>query len=1117
MLEFILGDITANKQQWIVQDMSKLLQTQHVNTIFYLVPEHIKFDSELSVLSHLMGENSILGGSIRVQIYSFSRLAWFLLKDTGILSKTSLSKVGLTMLVRHILLEHENELSVYRGDIRHSGFIQQLTDLFLEFRGGTISTEDLNAFEEHYSKHSSIKKNSQKINELNYLYQLFNEQLIGQYIEKEDLYDQLVQRILQLDLSQTAIYVYGYHRFTAKEQSIILALLKQAYKVSVSLALEAKDIHCDVFDPLTYVSKQTYHRLWQLARMHDINCLPIRQIEQGKERYSKGILDVLEYWKDIFQKGYQYTQNPMEQDAIVTQAFASKQAEVEAVANEIHALVSSGHYRYKDIHVLMRQVESYEMLIKPIFKENDIPIFIDNAESMAYHPLVECLSSLYHLQKRNWQYQDVMRLLRTELIVGEERYDVDQLENELLANGYQGKYWWTHDAAWENQSLRLQIVDAILPFQTQLEQARTMKEASVILYQFFEQMGVMDKLIHWRDDLLDKGQLERAREHEQAWEMFGQLLDEFVMVLGNQPFQLDDFYTILFEGFEQAEYSSVPPSLDQVTISSLDTNREHPSKVVFVIGASAEQFPKSYENLSLLSNQERAMFSSVLSNQSYLVLDSTYRTLIEPFVAYQVFASATEKLYLFYPSMQQECSMYIELLDRRFKHKHTLAKYGKTTQVIRQVIIDIRQAYDRQSMLDERTKHLIDYIEKHDTLAHQFKHLKQGFYYKNIPAKLELAMELYPKQLALSVSQLESYFKDPYSHFLQYGLHVKERQLLQLRSADVGNVFHDTLDVLYRYLEQRQLVFQNLTTDELKRIVDDVCQSVFNQPQYRLFYMNNRMAFTKYLLSDTLEHVIMRLHDYAKTINVHTLLTESIFSSRQDSLLSIPPIYVENNRQLILRGKIDRIDVINQKFLSVVDYKSSQQKFDFNRFFEGLSLQLVTYLYVLNQNREKLQVQDKHSMGAFYYHVNNAYETVQNIMLSPSELIHTPPKLTGLLTLDEESMQTVDGNGLFYQAKLTTKQTYDKQKTMPTVLNEDLVILFEYLKIKIKEAGERILAGDIRLQPFKDELFTPSLREFRSISLFDATLPENHYRQFIKHKDVMSLIRGKVGEQHDTN
>lgn len=77
------------------------------------------------------------------------------------------------------------------------------------------------------------------------------------------------------------------------------------------------------------------------------------------------------------------------------------------------------------------------------------------------------------------------------------------------------------------------------------------------------------QLLFWRDQLIEQEDLEGARRHEQVWQVFTEMLDEYVEILGEQEFDEESFRMILITGFENASYSIVPPTIDQVIFSGL--------------------------------------------------------------------------------------------------------------------------------------------------------------------------------------------------------------------------------------------------------------------------------------------------------------------------------------------------------------------------------------------------------------------------------------------------------------------------------------------------------------------------------------------------------------------
>src|SRR5699024_8952881 len=133
----------------------------------------------------------------------------------------------------------------------------------------------------------------------------------------------------------------------------------------------------------------------------------------------------------------------------------TKQAEIFHIANSINRLVSEKGYRYKDFLILARRVEDYETILSPLFKKANLEVFYDKAEEMRHHPLTDFIDSLFRIRMNYCRYPDIMRLLRTELLIPQQKEDtadlatrrnlvehyrdmVDQTENILLGYGFEG-------------------------------------------------------------------------------------------------------------------------------------------------------------------------------------------------------------------------------------------------------------------------------------------------------------------------------------------------------------------------------------------------------------------------------------------------------------------------------------------------------------------------------------------------------------------------------------------------------------------------------------------------------------------------------------------------------
>ena len=129
-LRFLLGRSGTGKTSFILDEIrGKLADNPEGNPIIYLVPDQMTFLSEYKLI-----KTPGLAGMIRAQIFSFSRLAWRVLQETGGMSRIHLDNVGVSMLIRKIIVEKKDELNVFRRSADKQGFVTQIEQMLTEFK-----------------------------------------------------------------------------------------------------------------------------------------------------------------------------------------------------------------------------------------------------------------------------------------------------------------------------------------------------------------------------------------------------------------------------------------------------------------------------------------------------------------------------------------------------------------------------------------------------------------------------------------------------------------------------------------------------------------------------------------------------------------------------------------------------------------------------------------------------------------------------------------------------------------------------------------------------------------------------------------------------------------------
>lgn len=1187
-VQFVLGADPNVKRKKMIDTIYHHLEENPEAEMIYLVPDNVKYEAEVMVLEQFKkNDQTNMAGMINLQIFSFSRLAWYLLQDKAIYQQPQLTESGLAMLLKKILKEEEEHLTIYRGASQESGFIQRLITLFSEFRNGKINPDDLNELIEEEKVDPKEEDFKRKIQDLSYLYRKYNEAVAGSYLEREDLYKELIQTIRtgEANFKQTIIYVDHYEHFSAQELELLLTMAKCSARLVINLTLTKESLNtANDLNNLFYRPVKTYHQLREEFRLEQIELLNDLFIEDSADLTNKkehsNLAALRNYWIRSSQSMVQqelthFKDQSYEQVELwVTE---DMDAEVLHIATRIKHMVATGNYRYKDFQIMTRDLAGYELSFEAIFNQNKLPFFIDQKETMAQHPLLEFIVSLFSLKKRFYRMDDIFRFLRTELFVpinesvdfeeqDEEvvleriaiyqeavkiwREKVDTTENVALAFGYQGKSWaddedWIYsrfeiDESFKKTKQEMQIEEDanevraifrenIVNFIESLDTIETNTELAVALYQFMEHIGVVKTLEFWRDELTAVGNLEEAEKHEQAWETFVSLLDEFVEVLGEEAWDLDAFLSIIEAGFEQANYSMVPPTIDQVLITNYDLPKIQAKKVVFLIGLTDTALPKIQESKSLLTDEDREYVGAALSSDKYLAVTEIESVANEPFGFYLALMQSSEKIFLSYPltnmdNSESRMSPYLERIQNALGLE-TKIKYGNAIsletndannylefiaseeQAFGQMIISLRHALDTYQSPQLFWAELFNQLY-HPENARQHKILR-SLSHKNIPVPLteKLAQELYGENLHLSVSQLESFYTDPYSHFLIYGLGLRERQLQELTPIESGNFYHDALDQISLELIKLNKDFSEITKNELQQISRKIFVNLVTSNKYRLAQSSHRMKFIFDQLANTVQKFVWSMIKQAKRSKFRPAKTELVFGQLGDGEnIQGLSFDLQGGRKLYLRGKIDRVDSFienNQLFAGVVDYKSSATSFNYPNIYHGLMLQMLTYLDTVLTYSEEIFDQKAKGIGAFYSTVDNKYVDLQKLGQKDLELERLKMyKYDGLIVDRQEVLEAADilmeprDYSPIYNLYLKVDGTYSGAKILT---EEEFEWLLRFNREKIIEAGNKIISGKNMLQPFdkrQAKLFTPSVDgPYRAISQFDALLAENNYQE----------------------
>lgn len=1161
-IRFLLGRAGAGKSTQCLEEIRESLKESPQGApILYMVPDQMTFQQEYALL-----KQEGIEGSIRAQVFSFSRLAWRVLQETGGGTMKMISSTGVQMMLRKITEERKSDWNVFQKAIEKQGFIEQLETMITEFKRYRITPDSLNEYigsmGDYKHPYPGEEALQHKLEDLSYIYEQLMIALREQYIDSEDQLQLLAEKIEEADsLNGAEIYLDGFHRFTPQELVVLQALMKKAKRVTIALTLDQPRYgEIDELD-LFHQTAHTFQDLERTAQEVNVPVEEVKYVYGGEGRFERRpAFEHLEhYFTTRPAPGYQ-------EKAPVTVAQAvHPRAEVEGVAQEIIELVRDKGYRYQDMAVLIREPDVYHDLIQTVFEDYRIPVFIDEKRTMLNHPLVEFVRSALDVIEGNWRYEAIFRLLKTDFFpLGDREHPltqdaIDELENYCLEYGVRTKKRWISEEPWRFQRfrgfdhlsqtdeekkkeerinrLRDQVVKILLPFDEQIREASTVKERSQVLFQWLEELRVPSTLNHWRDWYDERGQIEKSREQEQVWDAVIGLFDEMVEMIGNDKISLQLYRTTMETGLESLDFSHVPPSMDHVIVGSVDRSRITGIKSAFLLGVNEGLWPMKPQAEGMISEQEREL----LSEHGVQLADSSKRQLLDDhFYVYLAFTAASDYLWVSYPLSNEEgkakvpSSMvkrmkelfpYCEeksLLEEGDDHEET-ERFITTPQKTRSVLTAQLSRYLRGYPMKDVWWDVLDWFIAHDTNSIDTKRVLLSLFYKNKPSNLgrHTTDHLYPKQVKASVSRLETYYRCSYQHFAKYGLGLQERSVYKLDAPDIGQLFHEALKQITEWIQVEGREWNSITENDTNQYAKRAVHELSPILQHQILYSSNRYQYIQQKLQDVVARAAYMLSEQAKQSQFAPVGLEVGFGPDD----KIPPMTLDlaNGFELMLRGRIDRVDRAQGDeglLLRIIDYKSSAKGLDLVEVYYGLALQMLAYLDVVLSHSDTWLGTQATPAGVLYFHVHNP-------MISGSQLLKDTEiqdelfkkfKMQGLLVEDEQIVKMMDTNldtGMSKIVPAGLKKAGGFRKGSQTAEEAAFKHLQSYVRDMMKSAGESITNGKVDLNPFqKNQQVACTFCEFRSVCQFDPTLEENQYRTIkpMKDEDILQQIVKQEGD-----
>lgn len=1036
MLKLILGTDWVENRDAVLKKVACDVQERKANRIV-LVPELISHDIERR-LCVAAGDTA----SRYAEVLSFTRLIRRVADYTEHGVAPCLDQGGRLVAMASAARQLHSRLKSYASVETRPEFLTGLLTSVDEFKQCCISSADLMR-----ASQESQGSFAQKLEELSLLLDAYDGICAQGKRDPADMMTWLLEELEDCEFAANHVfYIDGFPDFTRQHMEIIEHILRNCPEVTVSLTCDKPSSENPSFE----LAGQTAAHLIRFARENGIDYEISRQEPENvptrpiRQRLFRGATDALPSATNIL---CAYRQDTEFNECV-------------AAAQKISELVRMG-CRYRDISIVCADPAAYKDSISFVFDRFSIPVYLSGTESILEKPPVKALLGAIDAALGGLEQKDVLNYLKS-IYSPLDRATVDALENYAFMWKISGVQWakeWTMHpsglgAKWDeyatkrlndlNRSREIAL-RPILNLRNAMKDAVNLRQQVMAVYQLFCDLSLCARLEALAQQMEEAGEARNAQTFRQLWDILLSALEQLYDTLGDTVWGVDTFTKLLNLLLSQYNVGTIPPVLDAVVVGPVNAMRCQQEKHLFVLGASEGNFPQYATSAGVLTEQERNALRKLGVSLQGGAMDSLQGEFSD---IYGVFCGARE-------SVTVSCSDQPSFVMRRLTD---LAGGECSVDVTLGTAAGNRD--DAGALLaryqNAQGAQMLDLKELYEQFLSSAGHTLGT-------VSADGVRKIYGEKLSLSASQVDKLAECRLAYFLRYGLHAKERKTAEMDPAEFGTYVHYVLEETGRKIMDLG-GFKKVTLQQTIDIADD-----FSRRYAAERFGDIGSVRMDFLLQRNRQELFMVVEELWKELQTSEFVPFDFELSFGDDgkleAINIPGAAIAAQ----LRGFVDRVDIWQrgkQTYFRVVDYKTGKKSFDYCNVLNGLGLQMLLYLFALEDNGEKLLGDNPVPAGVQYFPAR-AEVISADAMLSDEEAekAREPEwKRRGLVLGDEAVLEAMRDDHNWSKFCVTVRK--DGTISGDIATSEQLKLLKKYVFSLLKDMVDEIASGELDANPY---------------------------------------------------
>ena len=980
-VRFVIGRGGAGKTAYCLdQIVSRLRESAAEGPhLFLLVPEQAAMQMERALI-----EAAGVEGFARCDVLSFRRLAYRVLSASGG-GICRVSPTGRLMILRHLVAQHADDLVAFGASRGRRGFVEHLGRTLDELIQEEVRPEDLAESLDRIPPDDDLL--AARVRDIHRIYRAYLDALGPDLADPGHDLTLVRERLADYRaLVGSLIWVDGFAGLTKQEHRLLVALAGLADRMEISLLIDPDSAVVRQGAPvepfhLFARTERTYVSLHKAMREAGIE-VELPRLLRGPCPRFRDAPHLARLERDLFSVFPRPSGNrspPVSSEAcgggIELVEAATRRIEVAAVVGEIQRLVRRPHrpMRYRDIAIIVRNLEPYHDLLSAALASAGIPYFIDRRRPIAHHALVELIRSAVALLERV-DVETMGAFVKTGL-AGLKNEEADLLENYLKAHGITGRSNWVRgdwscrprpsrsrgdEATAETSShdlqrindLRRRLVEELQPWWRLIDAPAppTAGEWAVGLFDLLQRLDVPRQIAEWADRADRTGRIRESQEHRQVWAHVVELLEDLTATFGDKPMTVETLTEVVDTALSSATLGLTPPTLDQVLIGSIERSRHPPIRAAFVLGFGEGEFPQRPAEDAIFGDRDRLELARAGVE---LAPASRQQLFDERLLAYIALTRPSECLWVSWPASDvdgrvRRPSPYVEMIRAVFPEL-PVRKLADPTATRRMwaiataedlaaaMTVDLRtrrspspespqrRARAECSTEDRRWNALYEWARQEEHAREVLRRALASLVYRNRAAlSPATAGRVYAPTWRASVSQVERFAACPFQHFAAYVLRLEPPTEFELDVVDLGLIYHRVLQDYVGGLISAGQRLSDVDPKDLDHAIPRIVRQAVGELVDEMILADARNA---YLLDRGNVDLIRALHAQRFVASAGTFRpvgVEVLFGfeprevpaavpgdERGGGRLFLPALKIDTpqGRSVLLRGRIDRIDL----------------------------------------------------------------------------------------------------------------------------------------------------------------------------------------------------------------